>query len=333
LGFLLTGAFSAVWVMLWLRTYRPPERHAKLSKAELDYINSDVEEHDKVADAVEKLPWRRVVPVRQTWAFAFGKITDAVWWFYLFWGGKFLYDSYGLSIKTLALPLVVIYLIADIGSVGGGWLSSYFIKRGWTINRARKVTLLLCATCILPVMFATQVDTSFTLTEEKARALEKEGVPAEILSGVRPLLGVEFDNAKEFDGALVELIGKENTANFEPAIFKTTRSNDWYWLPVFLIAIAAAAHQAWSANLFTLVSDVFPKKATASVVGIGGMMGAVAGLVADLSLGAVLEGSGPAGYFFAFLVAGSCYLVILGVIHLMMPDMRPLDENLKPAAR
>jgi ACS family hexuronate transporter-like MFS transporter len=332
-GFLLTGAFSAVWVFAWLRTYRPPERHSKLSKAELDYINSDVEEHDKVADAAEKLPWRRVLPIKQTWAFSIGKITDAVWWFYLFWGGKFLYDSYGLSIKTLALPLVVIYLIADIGSVGGGWLSSYFIKRGWTINRARKVTLLLCAASILPVMFATQVDTKFTLTEEKSDVLEKEGVPREILSRIQPLSGIEFDNAKEFDGALVALIGKEHTANHEPAIFKTTRSNNWYWLPVFLIALAAASHQAWSANLFTLVSDVFPKKATASVVGVGGMMGAVAGLVADLSLGAVLEGSGPAGYFFAFLVAGSCYLIILGIIHIMMPDMRPLDENLKPIVR
>jgi ACS family hexuronate transporter-like MFS transporter len=102
-----------------------------------------------------------------------------------------------------------------------------------------------------------------------------------------------------------------------------------YWLSVLLIALAAAAHQAWSANVFSLVTDVFPKKATASVTGIGGMVGAVAGMAADYSLGQVLSASGPSGYFFAFLIAGLLYIVILGIVHVMMPNMTPLDENLR----
>jgi ACS family hexuronate transporter-like MFS transporter len=203
-----------------------------------------------------------VLPVKETWAFAVAKLTDAVWWFYLFWGGFFLNAQFGLELKGLALPLIIIYVVADVGSVMGGWLSSVFIKRGWTVNRARKTTLLLCAACILPVVMATQTKNQ--------------------------------------------------------------------WVAVGLIALAAAGHQAWSANIFTLVSDVFPKKATASVVGIGGMVGAVAGFLADLGLGRVLDQSGRSGYTVAFAVAGSIYLVALLVVHLIMPKMTPLDENLRP---
>ena len=149
-AFLTTGVFSALWLILWLKTYKRPEDHPNLSKAELAHINCD----SVVETVTEKLPWRRVVPVRETWAFAVAKITDAAWWFYLFWAGKFLFDQFGLSIKSLALPLITIYVVADIGSVGGGWLSSAFIKRGWSVNRGRKVAMLICAVCVLPVVFA-----------------------------------------------------------------------------------------------------------------------------------------------------------------------------------
>ncbi len=257
-GFLTTGIFSAIWVALWLRTYRRPEVHPRVSKAELDYIESD-----SAVESTEKLPWAKVLPHRETLAFCVAKIPDAVWWFYLFWGGFFLNFKYGLKLSGLALPIIVIYVTADVGSVLGGWLSSYFIKQGWPINRARKVTMLIFALCILPVSFAAHA------------------------------------NSK--------------------------------WVAVSLIAIAAASHQAWSANVFTLVSDVFPKKATASVVGIGGMVGALAGMLADFSLGQVLDKSGETGYFWAFLIAGSMYLVCLAVIHLLMPKMTPLDENLDRA--
>jgi len=255
--FLITGVLSAFWVFLWFRTYKKPEVHPKLSKEELAYIQSDSEVENE-----EKLPWKAVLDKRQTWAFGLAKVTDAVWWFYLFWGAKFLADTFGVNIHNIALPFFVIYIFADGGSILGGYLSGVFIKKGWSINKARKITLLICALIILPVAFV-------AITHNK-------------------------------------------------------------WLAIFLIGLGAAGHQAWSANIFTLASDVFPKKATASVVGIGGMIGAVAGIVADFALGSVLDQAGNTGYFWAFLVAGSCYLIILGLVHLLMPKMIPLDENLKP---
>tara|TARA_R110002049_G_scaffold993_2_gene7097 strand:+ start:37118 stop:38416 length:1299 start_codon:yes stop_codon:yes gene_type:complete len=254
--FLITGALSAIWVFLWFRMYKKPEAHPQVTKEELAYIQSD-----SSAENEDRLPWKSVLDKRQTWAFALAKVTDAVWWFYLFWGAKFLADTFDVNIHNIALPFFVIYIMADGGSILGGYLSGVFIKKGWSINKARKITLLICTLIILPVSFVAIIDSK--------------------------------------------------------------------WLAVFLIGFAAAGHQAWSANIFTLVSDVFPKKATASVVGIGGMVGAVAGIIADAALGSVLDEAGNSGYFWAFLIAGSCYLIILGFVHLLMPKMVPLDENLK----
>jgi len=253
--FLLTGVLSAIWVFLWLRTYKKPEVHPKVSKEELAYIQEGSETENE-----EKLPWKSVVGKRQTWAFALAKVTDAVWWFYLFWGAKFLAETFDVNIKNIALPFFVIYILADGGSILGGYLSGVFIRKGWSVNKARKITLLICGLIILPVAFV-------AITDNK-------------------------------------------------------------WLAICLIGLGAAGHQAWSANIFTLASDVFPKKATASVVGIGGMVGAVAGIVADFALGSVLDQAGNTGYFWAFLIAGSSYLIILGIVHLMMPKMTPMDENL-----
>lgn len=253
--FLITGILSAIWVILWRKIYKKPEEHPSLSKEELKYIESDSN-----IESTEKVPWIKVLPKRQTWAFTLAKMTDAVWWFYLFWGAIFLHDKFGVSIKDIGLPFLVMYLLADVGSILGGWMSGFFMGRGWSLNKARKITLLVCALIILPVSY------------------------------------VAFSDNK--------------------------------WLSIFLIGIAAAGHQAWSANLFTLVSDVFPKKAVGSVTGIGGMMGAVAGIVAFKLLGKVLDASGETGFFWAFLVAGTLYLVLLGVAHLLMPKMTPLDENL-----
>ena len=255
--FLITGLLSAVWVYLWFRTYKKPEVHPKVSKEELAYIQSDSE-----AENEDKIPWSQVLDKRQTWAFGLAKVTDAVWWFYLFWGAKFLAETFDVNIKNIALPFFIIYILADGGSILGGYLSGALMRKGWTVNKARKITLLICALIILPVSFV-------AITESK-------------------------------------------------------------WIAIFLIGLGAAGHQAWSANIFTLVSDVFPRKATASVVGIGGMIGAVAGIIADKALGSVLDQAGNSGYFWAFLIAGSCYLIILGLVHLLMPKMIPLDENLKP---
>ena len=137
--FLITGVLSAIWVFLWWKTYKKPEKHDKVTKEEVEYINSD-----SVQESEEKLPWTKVFPKRQTWAFSLAKVTDAVWWFYLFWGAIFLAEKFGVKIKEMGLPFLVIYVIADAGSVFGGWLSGAFIKKGWSINKARKLTLLIC---------------------------------------------------------------------------------------------------------------------------------------------------------------------------------------------
>lgn len=255
-AFCITFGLSILWIILWWTTYKRPELHRKVTEKELNHILSD-----SVKENVQKIPWSRVLPVKETWAFGIAKLTDAVWWFYLFWGGLFLHAEFGLELKGLALPLIVIYLMADAGSIFGGWLSSSLIKRGWGINKSRKLTLLICAIIILPVVFATR------------------------------------------------------TSN--------------QWISVLLIGLAAGGHQAWSANVFTLVSDVFPKKATASVVGIGGMVGSIASIAANFGLGHVLDNSGKIGYTFAFLIAGSLYLFCLLFVHLIMPKMTPLDDSLK----
>src|SRR5690606_17530636 len=254
--FLITGVLSAIWIFFWCRNYKKPEEHTKVSKEELAYINSD-----SVIENKEKLPWTSVFPKKETWAFATAKITDAVWWFYLFWGAIFLADKFEVDIKNMGLPFLVIYIMADAGSIFGGWLSGAFIKKGWTINKARKMTLLICALIILPVAVV-------AVTDNK-------------------------------------------------------------WLALCLIGLGAAGHQAWTAHIFPCVSDVLPKKATAPVVGIGGMVGALSGFISSLILGSVLDNAGNTGFFWAFLFAGSIYIIVLGIVHLLMPKMTPLDENLK----
>ena len=261
-AFLVTGLFSMIWVIFWLKMYRKPEVHPKVSAEELAYINHDCQPQEPKAKQ-EKLSWSKVLPLRQTWAFAIGKITDAVWFFFMFWSGIFFKQQFGLdSMKELGGALVVIYVVADFGSIGGGYLSKMFIDRGWSLNAARKISLLICALCIAPVSLAALTDN--------------------------------------------------------------------VWVAVGLIALASGGHQAWSANLFTLVSDVMPKKAIASVVGIGGMVGAISGMVVDFVLGNGLDSSGNSFYFWMFLVAGLLYLVILLIIHLLLPNLEGVDENLEP---
>lgn len=254
--FLFTGALSTLWIFAWLRTYQNPAKHPKVSKEELEYINSDSEEETR-----EKIPWLKLVPKKETWAFALTTITDAVWWFYLFWGAKFLSEQFGVDIKNIGLPFLIIFILADSGSILGGYASGSLIKKGWSINSARKVTMLVCAVLILPV-------------------------------------------------TLVPIITSK-------------------WLAVFLIGVGAAGHQSWSINGYTLVSDVFPKKATASVIGIGKMVGVVVAILADITLGSVLDQANNSGYFWAFVISGVSYLIILGFVHLLMPGMTPMDDNLE----
>jgi ACS family hexuronate transporter-like MFS transporter len=252
-AFIATGALGFLWLGFWLAFYREPEKHPRLSAAELAYIRSDPPEQ------TTPIAWSRLMGYRQAWAFAIGKfLTDPIWWLYLFWAADFFSRAHGLDLKTIGLPLVVIYLVADVGSVGGGWLSSAFIKRGWTVNRARKTAMLICALAVLPIVFVTR------------------------------------------------------TTNL--------------WVAVMLIALAAAAHQGWSANIFTLVSDTFPRRAVGSVVGFGGMAGAVGGMLLSIMVGEILQRTGS--YAAIFLIAGFAYLAALAVIHLLVPTLAParLDD-------
>jgi ACS family hexuronate transporter-like MFS transporter len=253
--FLFTGVLSAIWVLLWWKTYRKPEFHPKLSKEELVYINSDSEKETE-----EKIPWLKLFPRRETWAFALTTVTDGVWWFYLFWGAKFLFEQFSVDIKNIGLPFLIIFVMADAGSLLGGLASGALIKKGWSINKARKITLLINAIIILPV-------------------------------------------------ALVPVMTSK-------------------WIAIFLIGVGAMGHQSWSINSYTLVPDVFPKKAVASVIGIGKMVGVAVAIIADKVLGAVLDTANNSGYFWAFIIAGFSYILILGFVHLLMPKMTPLDDNL-----
>jgi ACS family hexuronate transporter-like MFS transporter len=249
-AFLVTGLMGMFWLVLWIPLYRRPSEHPRLSPGELAYIEKDHEPRGR------NIPWRRLVPHRQTWAFAVGKfLTDPIWWFYLFWSAKFLNDQFGVDLKSIGPPLVTIYLLADVGSVGGGWLSSRLLKLGWTPNAARKLAMLVCALCILPVILA-----------------------------------------------------------------PTTSS---LWTAVCLIGLAAAAHQGFSANLFTLTSDMFPRAAVGSVVGLGGMAGAVGGFLLQLAAGRLRDYTGS--YLTMFIIAGTIYLGALALVHLLAPQLRPVE--------
>ena len=249
-AFLITGAIGFIWLFFWMWLYDPPEKHKSVTAGELAYIRSDAEE------AVTPIPWSRIAGKRQTWAFAIGKfLTDPVWWFYLYWLAKFLNEKHGLTLSKVGPPLIVIYVIADIGSIGGGWLSSRLIKNGWTVNKARKTAMLICALGVVPVIFAPRV----------------EGL----------------------------------------------------WTAVGLISLAAAAHQGWSANIFTTASDMFPRRAVGSVVGIGGMAGGIGGMFIAAATGHLLQLTGS--YHIVFFIAGLIYLVALGIIHMLVPRLEPAD--------
>jgi ACS family hexuronate transporter-like MFS transporter len=247
-AFLVTGALGFAWLILWLPSYRLPAAHPRLGASELAYIQSDPQEPPM------RIPWAALLPHRQTWAFAAGKfITDPVWWLYLFWIPDFLNRNYGLDLSTIGPPLVVIFLAADAGSIAGGWLSSHLLTRGWTVNAARKTTMLVCALLVLPVGLA-------------------------------------------------------------------ARTTD-LWTAVAIISVAAAAHQAWSSNLFTLTSDMFPRQAVASVVGIGGMAGSVSGILIAGVTAAILQWTGS--YVPIFAMASVAYLVALACVHLLAPRLEP----------
>ena len=247
-AFVATGAIGFLWLAWWLPIYGRPETHPRVRPSELALIRSDPPE------PTVHVPLKRLLRYKQAWAFAIGKfMTDPIWWLYLFWIPDFLNRNHGIDLRTVGPPLVAIYLIADVGSIAGGWLSSALIKRGWSVNRGRKTAMLACAVSVVPIAFASAADD--------------------------------------------------------------------LWVAVALVGLAAAAHQGWSANLFTLASDCFPRQAVGSVVGFGGMAGAVGGMLIAKLTGYILEASGS--YVPVFLIAASTYLLALLVIHLLLPKLEP----------
>lgn len=249
-AFIITGAIGFIWVVFWMILYEIPSKQKRLSKAEFDYIHSDP------IEPMEKVPWLKLFTYKQTWAFAIGKfLTDPIWWFYLYWVPKFLHQNYGLTLTQMGPPLVIIYLAADVGSVFGGWLSSFFIKRGWPVNKGRKVAMLVCALAVTPIVFASQATSM--------------------------------------------------------------------WVAVALLSLATAAHQGWSANLFTTTSDMFPRRAVGSVVGIGGMAGAIGGMFIATAAGFILEFT--RSYVALFIICGSAYLIALAIIHILAPKLQQVE--------
>ncbi|MFD1140585.1 MFS transporter [Larkinella insperata] len=256
-SFIATGLLGFLVLIAWLKTYRRPEEHPRVSRSELAYIQQDNEEDIPE----EKLSWWRLLGFRQTWAFIVGKfMCDPIWWFYLSWLPDFFNSSESLDqrldLKNVGLPFLVIYIVSDGGSVLFGWLSSKFIQLGWSANRARKTTMLICALCVTPIFFAAQTSSIY--------------------------------------------------------------------VAIALISLATAAHQGWSANIYTFASDLFPKSAVASVTGIGGMFGAMGGILLAAVAGNIRVSF---GYLPLFIIASSTYLIALVIIHLLSPTLEPVTKK------
>jgi ACS family hexuronate transporter-like MFS transporter len=260
-AFIITGAIGFIWLILWWIFYDIPSKQRRLKQPEFDYIISD--EADLLTDQPPlKIKWSHLLGLKQTWVFIVGKVlTDPVWWFFLFWLPSFFADTFHLDLKKPSMHLAVVYAATTLGSIGGGYLSSYFIKSGWPALKARKITLLIVSLLVTPI-FLVQVATNI-------------------------------------------------------------------WTVVGLIALAASAHQAWSANIFTIVSDMFPKNAVSTVVGIGGMSGSVASTLFPIFVGTLLAyykglGNITAGYNILFIICGCAYFLAWAIIQLLTRNMKAL---------
>lgn len=257
-AFLITGAIGFMWLILWWLFYEIPSRHKKISKEEFAYIHSDPE--PVISETDSPLTWKRLLKLKQSWVFIVGKLlTDPVWWFFLFWLPSYFSTTFNLDLKKPSLHLVIVYGATTVGSIAGGYLSSYLIKKGWPVLKARKTALLIAALAVTPIMLA--------------------------------------------------------------------RYATDIWTAVAIISLAAAAHQAWSSNIFTIVSDIVPKRAVSSVVGIGGMAGSIGATLFPLLVGALLDyykviGNIGAGYNILFMICGLTYLLAWSIIHVLTKNMQ-----------
>ena len=268
-AFLIIGIIGFLWMLFWIWLYNKPTNQKRLSKGELEYINSDQMDLEQANDAVDvkgKVSWLKLLGYRQTWAFVFGKfMTDGIWWFFLFWLPKYLDAQYKMDGTAIMLPLAVLYSMTMFGSIGGGWFPIYFIKKGYTPYDGRMRAMFIIALFPLVVLLA------------------------------QPLGGTTF------------------------------------WIPVILIGIGASAHQAWSANIFTTVSDMFPKKAVGSVTGIGGMAGGIGGVLVSKIGGALFDhykalGHIETGYSIMFGVCAVAYLIAWIVMKALVPKYMPITN-------
>jgi ACS family hexuronate transporter-like MFS transporter len=250
-AFLVTGAFSALWILWWFSKYRKPADHPTLTSAELRHIYKEAAEQ-----MGPSTPWIKLLSRRQTWAFSIAKfLTDPIWWFYLYWLPSFFSAKFHLDLSHLGLPLIVVYNASVVGSVGGGWLPAPFRRLGLSTVNARLTAMLLCACLVVPIF-------------------------------------------------LINYLHSE-------------------WAAIGLLSLAAAAHQGWSANLFTTPSDMFPRSAVGSVTGIGGMAGSVGGVLLAISAGHILELTHS--YASLFSIAASAYLVALAIVVLLAPGLKKVE--------
>lgn len=263
-AFVITGAIGFIWLIFWWIFYEIPTKQKRLKQPELDYILSD---NEAVEENPVKLKWGQLLRLKQTWVFIVGKVlTDPIWWFFLFWLPSYFADTFALDLTKPSLQLAVVYAATTLGSIGGGYLSSYFIKIGWPVLKARKTTLLIVAIVVTPIFLV--------------------------------------------------------------------RMMDDIWVVVGIISLVTAAHQAWSANIFTIVSDMFPKNAVSTVVGIGGMSGSIASTLFPIFVGTLLAyykglGNITAGYNILFIISGCAYFLAWAIIQLLTRNMKPI-ENLNP---
>ena len=247
-AFIVTGMLGFIWVVAWWLIYHSPEDNKHVNAAELAYIHSDEEQEEPATG--KRLSWKQLFRYPQTYAIVFSRfVTDWVWWFFLFWTPDYLNKVHGVDLKATVLPLILIYAMSSFGGIYGGAVSSQFIKRGRSIDFARKTTILLFALLVLPL-------------------------------------------------------------NAVPHIHNI-------WVVVLLIGLATSTHQAWASNIFTIVSDVYPKQVVGSMTGISSVGGAVGGALASSFVGLILEWTGS--YTTIFMIASCMYLLAWLTLKLFVP--------------